>query len=140
MSSSEPSYEEKETLGTDDGHDPVLPLNNGHTSETSKDEEEGRRNSTAPQKASLGLNYGHGQAGATTNVDVEKAGQDQTTVRDESNDPNVVSWDGKDDPADPLNWSNAIKVVNVGLVSGICLVTPLASCKYHHSSCYLWGY
>lgn len=32
-------------------------------------------------------------------------------------DPNVVDWDGSDDPTNPRNWSNAYKMLNVGLVS-----------------------
>lgn len=32
-------------------------------------------------------------------------------------DPNIVDWDGPDDPANPRNWSKARKMLNVSLVS-----------------------
>lgn len=41
--------------------------------------------------------------------------------------PNLVDWDGDDDPACPLNWPNARKVTAVALVSCWTFLTPLAS-------------
>ena len=32
-------------------------------------------------------------------------------------DPNIVDWDGPDDPANPRNWSKRRKMLNVMLVS-----------------------
>lgn len=32
-------------------------------------------------------------------------------------DPNIVDWDGPDDPANPRNWSKRKKMLNVVLVS-----------------------
>ena len=32
-------------------------------------------------------------------------------------DPNIVDWDGPDDPANPRNWSKKKKMLNVVLVS-----------------------
>ncbi|TID16572.1 Major facilitator superfamily [Venturia nashicola] len=43
------------------------------------------------------------------------------------NDPNVVDWDGEKDPPNPLNWTKKKKRVNVGLLSLMTLITPLAS-------------
>ncbi|KAH7259766.1 major facilitator superfamily domain-containing protein [Fusarium redolens] len=42
-------------------------------------------------------------------------------------DPNIVNWDGPDDPANPQNWSMKKKTINVILVSSVTFVTPLAS-------------
>ncbi|KAF4335546.1 multidrug resistant [Fusarium beomiforme] len=42
-------------------------------------------------------------------------------------DPNIVNWDGPDDPANPQNWSTKKKTINVILVSTVTFVTPLAS-------------
>lgn len=47
-------------------------------------------------------------------------------------DSNPLSWE--DDPTNPLNWSNAAKTANVGLICGISLVVPLASCRSCHYS------
>jgi hypothetical protein len=40
-----------------------------------------------------------------------------------SDDPNVVNWDGPDDPANPQNWSAKKKTINVILVSSVTFVT-----------------
>lgn len=42
-------------------------------------------------------------------------------------DPNIVDWDGPDDPANPRNWSKAYKLTNVVLVSLAVLYTNLAT-------------
>ncbi|KAL9610375.1 MAG: hypothetical protein Q9167_004915 [Letrouitia subvulpina] len=42
-------------------------------------------------------------------------------------DPNIVDWDGPDDPENPLNWSVAKKLAAIGIVSMITLLSPLAS-------------
>jgi hypothetical protein len=38
-------------------------------------------------------------------------------------DPNIVNWDGPDDPANPQNWSMKKKTINVILVSSVTFVT-----------------
>lgn len=48
----------------------------------------------------------------------------------EPDDPNVVWWDGPDDPKNPMNFSPKLKLLNIGLVSAICFVTPLASSMF----------
>ncbi|ETN39020.1 uncharacterized protein HMPREF1541_07062 [Cyphellophora europaea CBS 101466] len=42
-------------------------------------------------------------------------------------DPNVVTWDGLDDPNRPQNWTARKKWFNMSIVSAICFLTPLAS-------------
>lgn len=56
--------------------------------------------------------------GSTTSVELEAP---------PPRDPNVVDWEGPDDPANPHNWSQGKKVMTVALVSSITFVTPLAS-------------
>lgn len=41
----------------------------------------------------------------------------------EADDPNIVSWDGPNDPDNPLNWSSGLKWSNIALVSAITFVT-----------------
>ena len=38
-------------------------------------------------------------------------------------DPNIVNWDGPDDPENPLNWSSAKKF---GAISIVSLITMLS--------------
>ncbi|KAF2802402.1 MFS general substrate transporter [Mytilinidion resinicola] len=52
--------------------------------------------------------------------DVEKQPVPETEgVGDTSRekDPNIVDWDGPDDPANPMNWSSAKKLAAIGIVS-----------------------
>ncbi|EFE39468.1 MFS multidrug transporter, putative [Trichophyton verrucosum HKI 0517] len=48
----------------------------------------------------------------------------------EYDDPNIVYWDGPDDPAHPENWSSIKKVVIVSCVGLITLLTPLGSSMF----------
>lgn len=41
--------------------------------------------------------------------------------------PNIVDWDGPDDPANPLNWSAKKKWGIIGSIGVVTLITPLAS-------------
>jgi hypothetical protein len=41
----------------------------------------------------------------------------------ESADPNVVNWDGPDDPEKPLNWPASKKWINIALISSITFLT-----------------
>ncbi|KAI9710403.1 MAG: hypothetical protein M1812_007439 [Candelaria pacifica] len=54
---------------------------------------------------------------------VDKSGQS-------ARDPNIVDWDGPDDPANPLNWSNKLKWGNIAVISAITFITPLASSMF----------
>lgn len=42
-------------------------------------------------------------------------------------DPNLVTWDSPDDPANPKNWSMRRKWAAVGIVSCFTLVSPISS-------------
>lgn len=46
-------------------------------------------------------------------------------------DPNVVNWDGPDDPGNPLNWTAREKWTNVGLLAAITTLTYVLS----HMTC-----
>ncbi|KAF2810286.1 MFS general substrate transporter [Mytilinidion resinicola] len=48
----------------------------------------------------------------------------------EESDPNVVFWDGPDDPENPMNWPNSLKWGNIAILSSITFVTPLASSMF----------
>jgi hypothetical protein len=64
--------------------------------------------------------------------DVEKAlsiheGKDVTATVTQTVDPDFVSWDGPDDPENPLNWTARRKWTNIGLLSAITLLTSVAA-------------
>ena len=69
--------------------------------------------------------------GATINgsqSDLEKAqGKEKGDVINEEDeraqDPNVVTWDGPDDPQNPMNWTMKKKWTNIAVLSILTLVT-----------------
>lgn len=62
-------------------------------------------------------------------TDVEKGQKDcvQTQSDGTVDDPDVIGWDGDDDPENPYNWPSWRKVVNCIIISLLTFVTPLAS-------------
>jgi hypothetical protein len=56
------------------------------------------------------------------NQDIErKSGEAMQEIK--TKDPNVVDWDGPDDPANPMNWSSKKKVAAIGIVSLITMLS-----------------
>ncbi|ROW15939.1 hypothetical protein VPNG_02482 [Cytospora leucostoma] len=45
-------------------------------------------------------------------------------------DPNIVDWDGPDDPGNPVNFSASVKALNFGIISLLTFITPLASSMF----------
>ncbi|KAK3718324.1 hypothetical protein LTR37_005137 [Vermiconidia calcicola] len=64
--------------------------------------------------------------------DLEKAEPSTTTdgEPEEPRDPNVVDWDGPDDPQNPYNWPASKKWSNIAILSFLTLLTPLASSMF----------
>ncbi len=50
------------------------------------------------------------------------AGQSSGT-EDEETDPNIVTWDGPDDPANPMNWTMRKKWSNIAVLSILTIIT-----------------
>jgi hypothetical protein len=62
--------------------------------------------------------------------DLEKTAVATTTEGQEPPDPNVVDWDGPDDPENPMNFSPAVKWGNIAVLSALTFLTPLASSMF----------
>ncbi|KAK6957915.1 hypothetical protein Daesc_000705 [Daldinia eschscholtzii] len=67
--------------------------------------------------------------GEESERDVEAGVNNHETSADER-DPDVVDWDGPDDPENPLNWSDKKKWLNIAILSIMTLVTPLGSSMF----------
>lgn len=63
-----------------------------------------------------GLTSDAGENGATGAIGVKEEAVD-------SGDPNVVFWDGPDDPHNPMNWPEKKKWLNIAVLSILTLVT-----------------
>ncbi|KAJ8120367.1 hypothetical protein ONZ43_g2907 [Nemania bipapillata] len=59
--------------------------------------------------------------------DVER---DTKEDKDDVVDPNIVSWDGPNDPTNPRNWSNATKLTHVLIISLSVLYVMLATTMF----------
>lgn len=46
-----------------------------------------------------------------------------TTDEKAFKNPNIVDWDGPNDPANPMNWSSGKKVAAIGVVSVITTIS-----------------
>ncbi|CAL8579930.1 hypothetical protein XPA_005661 [Xanthoria parietina] len=64
------------------------------------------------------------------NPDVEKADNGAPAVPDQHTDPNLVDWDGPDDPEIPTNWADRRKYAIIAVISSITFLTPLASSMF----------
>ncbi|CZR55956.1 related to multidrug resistant protein [Phialocephala subalpina] len=110
--------QEKETLAAYEGHDADIPSNEGYVLDERGELKRRQSIADAHRRAST----------AHDRKDVEKGGDEISA--EESEDSNIVWWDGPDDPQNPLNFSKSLKVLNIAIVSAICFVTPLGSSMF----------
>ncbi|KAE8383476.1 major facilitator superfamily domain-containing protein [Aspergillus bertholletiae] len=71
-------------------------------------------------------NAGSSKPQTQLNIDIERSsGEDQGSK--EAKDPNVVDFDGPDDPENPMNWSTQKKTVAITVVSMMTMLSPIGS-------------
>ncbi|KAI2470239.1 MFS general substrate transporter [Annulohypoxylon bovei var. microspora] len=70
---------------------------------------------------------GFGSLDNEENHDIER-GEAATDQKD--HDPNIVDWDGPDDPSNPLNWSTLKKGLHIAYVSLFVLFANLAATMF----------
>ncbi|ROV94317.1 hypothetical protein VMCG_08614 [Cytospora schulzeri] len=122
-----------------EGHDADIPSGIGYVLD---ERGELKRQRSIADQRSLALSRSRSRTShknGTGDHDLEKGQRpednekgDKAIIVDDSesqshDDPNIVWWDGPDDPANPLNWPAWRKVLNCGLISLLTFVTPLAS-------------
>ncbi|KAJ0417655.1 major facilitator superfamily domain-containing protein [Aspergillus carlsbadensis] len=66
---------------------------------------------------------------ASTHTDVERDSADirAPVEREEPKGPNVIDFNGPNDPINPLNWSPRKKFLNISIISLMTLLSPTAS-------------
>lgn len=119
--------DQKAELAFEEGHDADIPSNTA--------EPESKTGTTAPSTNTDLHDLEKGEASSSHSSvsrepEVLKEQPAATTTAIEPTDPNIVFWDGPDDPANPQNWSNKLKWTNIGILSIITLITPLASSMF----------
>jgi multidrug resistance protein len=80
---------------------------------------------TAPESSPTGSV----RSSPARDADIEKvlSSHEQAQLVQQTVDPNIVGWDGDDDPEKPINWPAKKKWLNVMMVSGLTLLTPFGS-------------
>jgi len=53
----------------------------------------------------------------------ENSDSDTTGQEKQPTDPNIVDWDGPEDPANPMNWSSVRKIGAIAMVSTITMLS-----------------
>ncbi|MCJ1281917.1 hypothetical protein MMC26_001240 [Xylographa opegraphella] len=64
--------------------------------------------------------------------DIEKVELEENTSTQQATtkDPNIVDWDGPNDPMKAVNWSKKKKWTTIGCLSAMTFITPLASSMF----------
>jgi hypothetical protein len=117
-------------LAAAEGHDADIPSNAGALHEKSP-----KNWPTSPTATDIGI--------ADFEKDLEKEGasreesalttpipsvlEDSNGDTEEQDDPNIVFWDGPDDPENPMNWPSSRKWAAISMVSVVTFLTPLGS-------------
>lgn len=75
---------------------------------------------------------------AQINEDIEMQTDDELTLTENRgpdlsyqgySDPNLVDWDGQDDPECPNNWPRWRIMTNASILSVMTFLVPLTSCE-----------
>ncbi|KAK5000281.1 hypothetical protein LTR28_013114, partial [Elasticomyces elasticus] len=120
----------KVVLAFEEGHDADIPSNEGVYSEKTPT---ASSFSLVPGDAHRDLEKCEPKSSSLSSVTDGTADEPAvTTTPTELQDPFVVWWDepASSDPSNPMNWSTTLKFGNIGILSFLTLVTPLASSMF----------
>ncbi|KAG6368200.1 hypothetical protein INS49_002401 [Diaporthe citri] len=127
----DPDREKKIEAALAEGHDADIPSNIGYLLD---ERGELKRQRSIAEQANLALAKSRSNASHHTGTgDLEKGvtpdgeGKDAHAAVEGESDPNIVWWDGPDDPENPMNWPSWRKVLTCTIISFLTFVTPLAS-------------
>ncbi|TVY14273.1 Efflux pump radE [Lachnellula arida] len=119
---------EKEMLAAYKGHDADIPSNEGYVLDAVGELK--REQAIATQYTTYHSTRKSGETPPKDGASEEVEKQSADASVGESDNSNIVWWDGPDDPQNPLNFSSWLKALNIGLVASICFVSPLASSMF----------
>jgi multidrug resistance protein len=69
---------------------------------------------------------GHG----TADIEAAQRIYTRSIPPEDTQDANIVDWDGPDDPENPMNWSSLLRWTHIMLVSAVNFLTGLASSMF----------
>ncbi|KAK7698132.1 hypothetical protein SLS64_012807 [Diaporthe eres] len=114
-----------------EGHDADIPSNIGYLlderGELKRQRSIAEQTNLALAKSRSNASHHTGTGDLEKGVTPESVGKDAHAVVEGESDPNIVWWDGPDDPENPMNWPSWRKVLTCTIISFLTFVTPLAS-------------
>jgi len=111
---------EKERLAYEEGHDADLPSNIGVVNGPN-DEESTKEKANVSSNVSVIEPMGDPEKGPTIVADEQREER-------EERDPNIVDWDGPDDPANPRNWYSTSSDLISGLRRALQYANAFQAC------------
>ena len=129
-----PSDVEKRNPVANEGHGTEIPSKEGNIPDEQGGLDQRQRSIPQSRNASQAASREGGDF-PTAGTDIEAKAADAAVA--EESDPNIVSWDGPDDPQNPMNFPSWKKSLMIGLVSATCFLTPLASSMFAPGVSYL---
>ncbi|KAL1866428.1 hypothetical protein VTK73DRAFT_4733 [Phialemonium thermophilum] len=91
------------------------------------DSSESKQDKAGDKPTSTNLGSGPDEdVGNTTTDDAERVEKGSS----DEQDPNIVFWDGPNDPHNPKNWPDSKKWLNIGVMSVLTVITPLGSSMF----------
>lgn len=124
---------EPERLAFEEGHDADLSAQTtSHTSDAARESYgEVEKGSKRDISSTSSENGDHDvEKGQPMGTAVSGEGEDAKEGEGTAQDPNIVDWEGPDDPQNPMNWKPAKKWANIAILSFLTLLTPLASSMF----------
>lgn len=94
---------------------------------TQRSSKESEPEKSHPDGADLSRKQSNIEKGLSAIVPIEER---VFNPQSDPSDPNVVDWDGPDDPEKALNWPAKKKWGNIAVISSITFLTPLASSMF----------
>lgn len=127
----DPDREKKIEAALAEGHDADIPSNIGYLlderGELKRQRSIAEQTNLALAKSRSNASHHTGTGDLEKGVTPESVGKDAHAVVEGESDPNIVWWDGPDDPENPMNWPSWRKVLTCTIISFLTFVTPLAS-------------
>jgi len=123
-----------EKLAVYAGHDSDIPLEEEYIFNAQREEDmhenfQRRRSSLGSRRSRKSHKEHKKSVDVLKERDVEKEYVQVKPSLVTNAEANVVWWDSPDDSQNPMNWATWKKVVNLTLISCICFLTPLGSCR-----------
>ena len=108
------------------GHDEPLPANAAEKQALAAKEANGKTSHQNNSESSGLEKETDLEAGRHSDSTVDKKDVEVSASQTEPADPNIVDWDGPDDPNNPVNWSSKKKWGNIAIMAAITFLTYVA--------------